>query len=104
MRFGLARLWVIWRKGNLNTGGIADMLDFGPFDRKMLAILGRAPLFSSFLALAWMTIRMRPFGAIALAGAWWRALHFRWFGKVTVQRQVDTIVNCANGKSSGLDA
>ena len=36
MRFGLARLWVIWRNGKLDADAMADILNFGAFDRAML--------------------------------------------------------------------
>ncbi len=91
MRFGFARLWVMWRDGELNTNAVADILDFGSLDRKILAALAHIPLASPILALAWMTIRMRPFGIFAMAAAWWRALYFRWIGRFDVQREVDKL-------------
>ena len=36
MRFGLARLWVVWRNGTLNADAMADILNFGTFDRAVL--------------------------------------------------------------------
>ncbi len=106
MRFGFARLWVIWRDGYPDTGAIADILDFGSPDREILAVLSRIPLASPVLALAWMTIRMRPFGTLAMAKASWRALHFKWVGRFDVQREVDklnhpfvTALNSANSES-----
>jgi len=93
MRFGFARLWVIWRDGAPDTDAIADILDFGATDRAILGALGQTPLLSGVLTLAWMTIRMRPFGLAAMVGAWRRSLVFRWFGRVGVQRAVDQIVD-----------
>ncbi len=78
MRFGLARLWVIWRKGKLNANAMADILNFGAFDRAILGAIARAPVGSSVLALGWMTLRMPPFSLTALIAAWWRAFRFRW--------------------------
>jgi glycosyltransferase involved in cell wall biosynthesis len=97
MRFGLARLWIIWRNGRLDANAIADILNFGGFDRAMLAALSRAPFGSGVLALGWMTLRMPPFSPAALATAWGRALYFRWFRRAAVQRQVDTIAGSAGG-------
>ena len=91
MRFGLARLWVIWRNGKPETNAIADILNLGSFDRKILAVLSRVPVVSAFLTLAWMALRMRPFGVLGLVEAWWRALHFKWFCRAAVEREVNTV-------------
>jgi glycosyltransferase involved in cell wall biosynthesis len=91
MRFGFARLWVIWRDGHPDTDAIADILDFGARDRKILAALGRAPLVAPVLTLAWMTLRMRPFGAREMAEAWWRSLRFQWFGRSEIQRAMGKV-------------
>jgi len=92
MRFGLARLWVIWRNGTLDADAIADILNFGRFDRAMLRAFVRFPVGSSLLALGWMTLRMQPFGPVAMAAAWWRALHFRWFCRDRVEREIHEAV------------
>jgi glycosyltransferase involved in cell wall biosynthesis len=91
MRFGFARLWVIWRDGKANAEAIADILGFQSFDRKFLSSLARVPLVSGLLVLAWMTIRMRPFGTFAMIEAWRRTLRFKRFGRAAIQRQVDTL-------------
>jgi glycosyltransferase involved in cell wall biosynthesis len=91
MRFGLARLWVIWRNGKLDADAMADILNFGVFDRAMLKALVRAPFGSSVLALGWMTLRMPPFSPWALVGAWWRAMYFKWFGRADVEREVNRL-------------
>jgi glycosyltransferase involved in cell wall biosynthesis len=92
MRFGLARLWVIWRKGMLNTRAMADILNFGTFDRTVLMAFGRVPFGSSVLVLAWMTLRMPPFSFGAMARAWWRALYFKLFCRAAIERQIEKIV------------
>jgi glycosyltransferase involved in cell wall biosynthesis len=89
MRFGFARLWVIWREGEANTEAIADVLGFQSFDRNILSGLARVPLVSGLLLLAWMTLRMRPFGTLAMIEAWWRTLRFKRFGRAAIQREVD---------------
>jgi glycosyltransferase involved in cell wall biosynthesis len=91
MGFGLARLGVVWRRGTPDTAAIADIVNFGPADRKLLAALARLPLVSGTLVLGWLTMRLRPFGTWALIGAWWRALRFAWFRREAVQRQVDNL-------------
>jgi glycosyltransferase involved in cell wall biosynthesis len=89
MRFGLARLWVVWRRGKLDTEAMADILNFGALDRRMLAMLSRARAVSNVLVLGWMTLRLRPFDVPNLIAAWWRALAFKWFTRAAVQREVD---------------
>ncbi len=91
MRFGFARLWVIWRDGTASTQPISDILGFQSFDRKVLSGLARMPLLSGRLMLAWMTIRMRPFGVVAMLEAWWRTIRFNRSGRAAIQRQADTL-------------
>jgi glycosyltransferase involved in cell wall biosynthesis len=85
MRFGMARLWVVWRQGRLNTGAIVDILKLKPFDRGVLALLSNVPLLSSFLVLGWMSLRTPPFGAFALLRAWWQSLIFDVVGRPRVE-------------------
>ncbi len=91
MAFGFARLWVIWRDGAVDVRAIAEILGLGALDRTVLHIVSRIPLASSLLTLAWMTIRVRPFGVLAMAGAASRALCFHCFGKSRVQRIVEEV-------------
>jgi glycosyltransferase involved in cell wall biosynthesis len=91
MRFGFARLWVIWRDGNANTDAIADILRVRSLDRKILSAFAHVPLLSGLLVLAWMTLRMRPFGAMAMIEAWWRTFRFKRIGHIAVQREVDRV-------------
>ena len=96
MRFGLARLWVIWRRGKLNADAMADILDFGAFDRAVLRTIASAPAGSSMLALGWMTLRTPPFSPAALFAAFWRAYRFRWFGRAGVERAVAQATKAAS--------
>jgi glycosyltransferase involved in cell wall biosynthesis len=91
MRFGLARLWVIWRNGTLNADAMADILNFGTFDRAVLGVIAYIPFGSSILALGWMTLRMPPFSPGALVSAWWRSFYFRWFCRGRVQRLIGEV-------------
>jgi glycosyltransferase involved in cell wall biosynthesis len=91
MRFAFARLRVIWGNGHIKTNEIADLLNFGPFDRAILAVLARLPAGANFLTLGWMTLRMRPFSLEAMAEAWWRAFCFKRFGRIAVGREIDKV-------------
>jgi glycosyltransferase involved in cell wall biosynthesis len=102
MRFGLARLWVMWRNGKLEADAISDILKFGPFDRAVLKALARVPRGSSFLALGWMTLRMPPFSPGQLIAAWWRALYFRWFCRKRLQRRILEAIRRDRPGAAGL--
>ena len=91
MRFAFARLWVIWGNGQIKINEIAELLNFGPFDRAVLAVLARLPVGANFLTLGWMTLRMRPFSLQAMAEAWWRAFYFKRFGRIAVGREIDKV-------------
>ena len=91
MRFAFARLWVIWSNGQLKTNEIAELLNFGPFDRAILTAMARLPVGACFLALSWITLRRRPFSLRAMAEAWRRAFFFKRFGRVAVGREVDKV-------------
>ena len=93
MRFGLARLQVIWRSGSLDSDAVSDLLNFAPFDRKVMAVLAAIPLISGVLTLGWMTLRLRPFGVVGVFAAIWRAYSFKWFGRVAVQRQINQMAS-----------
>jgi glycosyltransferase involved in cell wall biosynthesis len=92
MRFGMARLWVIWRQGRVNSDAIVDILRLTWFDRAVLRILSRVPMLSSVLVLGWMSLRMPPFGAWALARAWWQSLVFDRFGRARVEGLVAKVI------------
>lgn len=94
MRFGLARLWVIWRSGRLDAKSMSDILNFGTFDRAILRAIARMPFGSGYLGLGWMTLRMPPFSFPTLLQAWWRAQRFRWLEQREVQRKVDDAARC----------
>jgi len=92
MRFGLARLWVNWRDQKLNTEAIADIMNFGTFDRAMLQAIARAPFGSNLFTLGWMTLRMPPFSPGALITAWCRALYFKWFCRRGIERKIHEVI------------
>ena len=72
LRFNLARLRLVWRNAQTDVQEIADILNWGKFDRLVLR-LASFPLFlSSKIILAWMTIRVWPYGLRAMFSSWWR--------------------------------
>ncbi len=93
MRFGLARLWIVWRdQKRLNVAAISDIARFGHRDRAVLTVLAGLPLLSSALVLAWMTLRLRPFGISGMASAFWRAGVFRFFGRRRIQHRINETI------------
>ena len=72
LRFGMARLWIVWQKGRLDGDAIAQLLGLGPFDRVLLRAASRTRFLSSLLVLVWMTLRTRPFGTLAVLKATFR--------------------------------
>ena len=99
MRFAFARLSVIWDNGQRKPEAIADILNFGAFDRAILTVLARLPAGSGFFTLGWMTLRMRPFSLRAMVAAWSRAFYFRRFGRAAVQREIDRV----SGRAGAVD-
>ena len=104
MRFGLARLWAIWRSGRLDSDAMADILNAGPFDRKVLRALARLPVGSSFLALAFMTLRAPPFGLRATLAGLWRALWFWCFDRAALTREAEELTRRAAVDPAAADA
>jgi len=96
MRFAFARLWVMWRDGRKEADTIAEILNFSAFDRSIFKALSRVPFGARFLTLAWVTVRRPPFGVQAMVAAWWRAQHFKWCGRLAIERRIDD-VNKLNG-------
>jgi glycosyltransferase involved in cell wall biosynthesis len=73
LRFNMARHWLVWRNGAINSGAISELLNWGRFDRALSRQLSLVPRIGPLLVLALMTTRMRPFGMIALLRSWFYA-------------------------------
>jgi glycosyltransferase involved in cell wall biosynthesis len=74
LRYNLARLRLLWGRRGSNGWGLTELLKLGSFDRVAVKVLSRIPLLNTMLVLAWLTLRLRPFGLNALAAASWRNL------------------------------
>jgi glycosyltransferase involved in cell wall biosynthesis len=73
LRFNMARHWLVWRSGAINSAAISELLNWGRFDRALSRQLSLVPRIGPLLVLALMTTRMRPFGMIALLRSWFYA-------------------------------
>jgi glycosyltransferase involved in cell wall biosynthesis len=73
LRFNMARLKLVWTCRNIDSDGVANMIDGNALDRAVLRVAARLP-FAATAALAWMTLRMRPYGVNTLLRTGWRAL------------------------------
>jgi hypothetical protein len=66
LRFNMARHWLVWRDGKINAEAISELLNWHPFDWALGRRLALIPWVGPMLVLAWMTVRMHPFGVTAL--------------------------------------
>jgi glycosyltransferase involved in cell wall biosynthesis len=73
LRFNMARHWLVWRSGRINSGAISELLNWSWFDQLLSRQLSLVPRIGPLLVLALMTTRMRPFGMIALLRSWFYA-------------------------------
>ena len=66
LRFNMARLALIFSKENLDVQSIGDLVGFGILDRCIMSMLGKAAELSRVGILAWLTLRLHPFGIAPL--------------------------------------
>jgi glycosyltransferase involved in cell wall biosynthesis len=74
LRFNLARSRLVWRNAQTDVQEIADILNWGAFDRFFLRLASYSPYLSSKIILAWMAIRVRPYGLRAMLSYLWRSI------------------------------
>jgi glycosyltransferase involved in cell wall biosynthesis len=74
LRFNFARSRLVWRDDQTDVQTIADIFKWGIFDRFVLGIASYLPYLSSKFILTWMTIRVRPYGLLAIFLSWWRSI------------------------------
>ena len=78
LRFNMARLWLVFEKGQVNVDHLGAVLKLSSFDKIVLGVLARLPAGRNGAMLSWMALRMRPYGLAALLRAWWRAIKLNW--------------------------
>ena len=83
LRFNMARLWVVFGKGSLDTTGLAQVLRLSGLARAVLQTLGRLPL-ARQTVLILMTLLLRPYGIGAVLAGIYRAMKSKWFEARTI--------------------
>jgi glycosyltransferase involved in cell wall biosynthesis len=73
MRFNLARAKLVWWRGRGDIEPIADVLECKAVDRGILHLLSHLP-FAPRLILAWMALRIWPYGMKQLLAVAWRCI------------------------------
>jgi glycosyltransferase involved in cell wall biosynthesis len=70
MRFNMARLALVFSNENIDVQSISDLVGFGIRDRSIIGMLGGLPMLSRVGILAWLTLRLHPFGIAAFMRSW----------------------------------
>jgi hypothetical protein len=76
LRFNMARLWLVFGKGEIDVRGLAEVLQFEGRARKVLECAARLP-FAQYALLLWMALVLRPYGIGAVLAGWYRAIKAR---------------------------
>jgi hypothetical protein len=84
LRFNMARLWLVFHKGSIDPAGLAEVVQFGGFRRKILELLARLP-FARTLVLLWMSVVLHPYGLNAVITGCFRALKARILDRKAVE-------------------
>jgi glycosyltransferase involved in cell wall biosynthesis len=71
LRFNMARLSLVWRRGRPDLEGIAMVAGFGRIERIISRAFSVLPGISSLAILFLLYIRLRPFGMAAIVRSWW---------------------------------
>jgi glycosyltransferase involved in cell wall biosynthesis len=68
LRFNMARLTLL--VPGVDAKAILDLVALGDLDSRFISVLGTRTRASRLAILAWLTLRLYPFGFVALARAW----------------------------------
>jgi glycosyltransferase involved in cell wall biosynthesis len=83
LRFNMARLWLVFSNGPIDTAGLAQVLRVNGLGRAVMHWMGRLP-FARQMILIWMTVLLRPYGIRAVVAGAYRALKSKWFEAGTI--------------------
>ena len=65
LRFNVVRLWSLWGGKHLDVASIVTIAELNKADRRILMLLAKLPRFRSAAIMAWITLRLHPFGVSA---------------------------------------
>jgi len=88
LRFNMARSRLVWSGGRLDDKVIADLLEWGPFQRALLAVAARLPGLSSTAVLGLMTIVEWPYSLRAMIASLWRNLTINRIRRTSLERVI----------------
>jgi glycosyltransferase involved in cell wall biosynthesis len=74
LRFNMARLALLPSSEICDVQAIADLAELGDFDRRIMTALNNLHRPSRVAILAWVTLRLHPFGITALVRSWLKRL------------------------------
>src|SRR5262249_53228751 len=60
LRFSMARLWLIFGRGKIDAAGLAEVLQFNGYQRKILQLVTRFP-YAPYATLVWMMLVLWPY-------------------------------------------
>lgn len=89
LTFNLARLALA---SGANAGTVSDLLGSNAFERRVISLLGTTRGAARALLLSWLMMRLRPFGALALARGWLDRLAFNRNRRSTALRLVNQAI------------
>jgi glycosyltransferase involved in cell wall biosynthesis len=87
LRFNMARLWLVFEKDSINVSGLAEVLQFKGYPRKILQLAGRLP-FARYALLMWMALVLRPYGMGAILAGCYRAIKARLLETSAAERAI----------------
>jgi glycosyltransferase involved in cell wall biosynthesis len=65
LRFNVVRLLLLWGGKSPDIAGIVAVGELNEADRRILTLFAKAPRFGAAVIMAWITLRLRPFGLSA---------------------------------------
>jgi hypothetical protein len=84
----MGRLWLVFGKGVIDGDQLTAALQLSAFDNRVLRVLAALPVLSKLAILAWLTLRLRPYGVRAIVKGWWRARNLDRNERSAVQRAI----------------
>jgi glycosyltransferase involved in cell wall biosynthesis len=88
LRFNMARLWLVFGRGKIDTSGLTEVLQFNGYARNVLQLTTYC---GRYATLAWMTLVLRPYSIRAVVVGCYRAVKAALCEKSIAQRAVEQV-------------